>query len=92
MTAALKNRVRPAVGSLALGSTLVLSGCVTDLTGIGAGSDFACPMADGTLCASMADISQMSRRGALPWEQRRGECFGRLRRFDRLDLRQSTTP
>ena len=26
MTAALKNRVRPAVGSLALGSTLVLSG------------------------------------------------------------------
>ena len=71
MTAALKNRVRPAVGSLALGSTLVLSGCVTDLTGIGAGSDFACPMDDGTLCASMADISQMSRRGELPWEQRR---------------------
>lgn len=71
MTAALKNRVRPVVGSLALGSTLVLSGCVTDLTGIGAGSDFACPMDDGTLCASMADISQMSRRGELPWEQRR---------------------
>ena len=63
--------MRPAVGSLALGSTLVLSGCVTDLTGIGAGSDFACPMDDGTLCASMADISQMSRRGELPWEQRR---------------------
>lgn len=71
MTAALKTRVRPVVGSLALGSTLVLSGCVTDLTGIGAGSDFACPMDDGTLCASMADISQMSRRGELPWEQRR---------------------
>lgn len=71
MTAALKNRVRPVVGSLALGSTLVLSGCVTDLTGIGAGSDFACPMDDGTLCASMADISQMSRRGELPWEERR---------------------
>lgn len=33
MTAALKNRVRPVVGSLALGSTLVLSGCVTDSRG-----------------------------------------------------------
>lgn len=71
MTADLKTLVRPVVGSLALGSILVLSGCVTDLTGIGAGSDFACPMDDGTLCASMADISQMSRRGELPWEQRR---------------------
>lgn len=71
MTADLKTRVRPVVGSLALGSTLVLSGCVTDLTGIGAGSDFACPTDDGTLCASMADISRMSRRRELPWEQRR---------------------
>lgn len=76
MTADLKTLVRPVVGSLALGSTLVLSGCVTDLTGIGAGSDFACPMDDGTLCASMADISQMSRRGELPWEQRREAARG----------------
>ena len=63
--------------SLALGSALVLSGCVTDLTGIGAESDFACPSDDGTLCASMADISRMSRRGELPWEKRRAEARAR---------------
>ena len=63
--------------SLALGSSLVLSGCVTDLTGIGAESDFACPSDDGTLCASMADISRMSRRGELPWEKRRAEARAR---------------
>lgn len=78
MTADLKTRVRPVVGALALGSTLVLSGCVTDLTGIGAGSDFACPTDDGTLCASMADISQMSRRGELPWEERREAARARV--------------
>ena len=63
--------------SIALGSSLVLSGCVTDLTGIGAESDFACPSDDGTLCASMADISRMSRRGELPWEKRRAEARAR---------------